>query len=551
MKKKKILILGVILLLSIITGISFAYYIFRATQTGVNVFSTDCFKITFEDSNDINLINAIPMRDQDAMNLIPYTFTISNVCNHVINYNVNLEILNNTTIDINAVRVKLGNANSVNLGTINNNEQSVIVNENVLSSKTIKSGILKANATKSFDLRLFIDENATVGQAADKIFESKIVISTTLANDYKEGTLLAGQDFRYAISDIAGYNFEHILFSNTAPTESNTAVVVSTDDSDSPVYAWVDNQTVYLYSDNNVIFLNEDSSHMFSDFSNMQSLDLSRFDTSKVTDMSYMFYECAAIEELDLSNFDTSNVTNMASMFDGTYHLIALDLSNFDTSNVTNMSSMFNCHECDCAYTQINLSSFNTSKVTNMQDMFYSVPLEQIDLSSFDTSNVTDMSGMFGYSAFKTLDLTHFNTSKVTDMSGMFQNNSLNNIDLTHFDTSNVTNMSYMFAYSNYLTNLNLTSFDTSKVGNVSAIFNYSLIETVYVSEKWDNSRMTSYQYYGPIGQHLVGGAGTTYVNSNNNPTYLRIDCGVSRPGYLTYRGSIGDNAAYCTSIGY
>ncbi|UKI58313.1 MAG: DUF285 domain-containing protein [Clostridium sp.] len=48
---------------------------------------------------------------------------------------------------------------------------------------------------------------------------------------------------------------------------------------------------------------------------------------------------------LDLSSFNTSKVTNMESMFYSLLYRndssIALDLSNFDTSNVTNMSGMF------------------------------------------------------------------------------------------------------------------------------------------------------------------------------------------------------------------
>ena len=53
--------------------------------------------------------------------------------------------------------------------------------------------------------------------------------------------------------------------------------------------------------------------NMFSN-SAATSLDLSSFDTSKVTDMSYMFCSSKATS-LDLSSFDTSNVTNTSDMF--------------------------------------------------------------------------------------------------------------------------------------------------------------------------------------------------------------------------------------------
>ena len=120
-----------------------------------------------------------------------------------------------------------------------------------------------------------------------------------------------------------------------------------------------------------------------------QSIDLSSFDTSKVTNMHGMFYECQA-KHIDLSNFDTSKVTNMEGMFKEC-QAQSLDLSSFDTSKVTDMSYMFS----DCQAKSLDLSSFDTSKVTDMSYMFSECQAKFIDLSSFDTSKVTDMSYIF------------------------------------------------------------------------------------------------------------------------------------------------------------
>lgn len=81
---------------------------------------------------------------------------------------------------------------------------------------------------------------------------------------------------------------------------------------------------------------------------NLSSLDLSNFDTSKVTDMSMMFYNYydSKLTTLDVTNWDlnTSNVISMSSMFYGCSGLTTLDLSKWDTSKVTYMSYMFqNC----------------------------------------------------------------------------------------------------------------------------------------------------------------------------------------------------------------
>ena len=55
---------------------------------------------------------------------------------------------------------------------------------------------------------------------------------------------------------------------------------------------------------------------MFYCCSSLKKLNLSNFNTNKVTNMSYMFCDCSSLEELNISNFDTNNVTDMSHMLD-------------------------------------------------------------------------------------------------------------------------------------------------------------------------------------------------------------------------------------------
>ena len=160
---------------------------------------------------------------------------------------------------------------------------------------------------------------------------------------------------------------------------------------------------------------------MFNNCQSLTNLDLSKFDTSKVTNMSYMFDVCQSLTNLDLSKFDTSNVEYMSYMFFKCFNLTKLDLNNFNTSNVTNMSDMFgNCQ----SLTNLDLSKFDTSNVTNMSDMFGSCTnLTNVNLSSFNTSKVEIMLYMFdGCSNLPELDLSSFDTSAITNMNNMFRN---------------------------------------------------------------------------------------------------------------------------------
>ena len=226
---------------------------------------------------------------------------------------------------------------------------------------------------------------------------------------------------------------------------------------------------------------------MFQD-SKATSIDLSSFDTSKVTTMRSMFDSSAATEIKGLENFNTSNVTGMDQMFSGS-KVTTLNLSSFDTSNVTNMRYMFTSSQA----TSIDVSSFDTTNVTDMNWMFaYSAATEIKGLKNFNTSNVTNMSSMFQGSKAISIDLSSFDTSKVTDMRSMFEDSAAIEIKgLENFDTSKVTNMSYMFSRSK-ATSLDLSSFDTTNVTDMSKMFYNSKATTGYARSQEDADRFNA-----------------------------------------------------------
>lgn len=111
------------------------------------------------------------------------------------------------------------------------------------------------------------------------------------------------------------------------------------------------------------------------------------------TSCRYMFHDCSKLTQLNLSIFNTSRITDMFGMFSDCTKLTKLDLSNFNTSNVINMSFMF----CDCkSLTQLNLSSFSTENVKYLNSMFENcVSLWKLDLSSFSTKSAMHFTKTF------------------------------------------------------------------------------------------------------------------------------------------------------------
>ena len=109
---------------------------------------------------------------------------------------------------------------------------------------------------------------------------------------------------------------------------------------------------------------------MFGSCHSLTTLDVSKFNTSNVTDMGAMFSCCDKLTTLDLSNLDTSKVTNMYSMFSYCRSLKTLDISNWNTSNVTRMTQMFsNCDELTTIKGVIDMKS-----CTSYDNIFYESP---------------------------------------------------------------------------------------------------------------------------------------------------------------------------------
>ena len=202
-----------------------------------------------------------------------------------------------------------------------------------------------------------------------------------------------------------------------------------------------------------------DISDMFCDCSSLEYLDISKWNTNKITNMSSLFYGCKSLNKIiGISNLNTSNVTDMSYMFYGCESLEYLsDLSKWDTSNTTKMNHMFS--HCTKLKILKGISEWNTSNVTNMENMFHecsslsSLP----DLSKWDTTNVTDMSWMFAEcEKLQSIVISNWDTNQVKDMSYMFCFCSkLESLpDISKWKTDNVTDMSWMFFECKSLKNL-------------------------------------------------------------------------------------------------
>lgn len=203
--------------------------------------------------------------------------------------------------------------------------------------------------------------------------------------------------------------------------------------------------------------------YLFRNCTNLKEADVSKFDTSNCLEFSAAFYGCSLLEKIDVSKWDTSKATNLGYLFLNCKSLKEVDVSGFDTSKSQSLAYMF--HGCNLLQ-NIDVSKFNTSNCTNMKYMFSGTAATELPVSNFDTSNVTDMGYMFSLcSKLEELNLSSFNTSHTKSMIQMFSNcTSLYRLDLSNFDTSSLDDCTYMFNNCTNLQYLDISNFNPSNI---------------------------------------------------------------------------------------
>ncbi len=187
-KKRNILVLTVLLIgIIAIIGVSYALWILNLTQTGQNDIVSSCFNITFTDKDNISLQKAYPIIDEEGKKLTPYEFTITNTCDSYASFNVNLEVLNTTTLTNNdAVKAMISSkANDteteITTSLLSSYKTTTKTLDNAQTAFNLTTGYLNAKESKTYTLRLWLDEN--VGMNTEGVqnakFSSKVVVTTS------------------------------------------------------------------------------------------------------------------------------------------------------------------------------------------------------------------------------------------------------------------------------------------------------------------------------------------------------------------------------------
>ena len=177
--KKRVtkLLLIITLFLICIFGVSYAYYLMSSKQEDDNIAKSSCFQLAFtSQKNEINLDNMYPISDEEGKALTPFSFTITNTCDMIASYNVNLEMLDGTTMNSDYVAVMVNDEAPSLLSSYDSTNVEI---SGSVESHTLSKGTLSYNDSVDYKVRFWMDKSVTSSDSMNKNFLSKIVITAS------------------------------------------------------------------------------------------------------------------------------------------------------------------------------------------------------------------------------------------------------------------------------------------------------------------------------------------------------------------------------------
>ena len=179
-----LMVISILLIGSIIIGTSYSMWVKTAIQKEQNIVNSSCFDIEFTESSSINLIDAIPIRDEEGLKEKPYTFTLKNTCNMNSKVTIALDVLSTSTMSSSAIKTSLTKGNKSGTPTLltSLDKKAEVDISGAKEAYILGTDIIGANKSKSYSLYLWMDEAVTVAEAS-KSFSSKVVIVNTATEE--------------------------------------------------------------------------------------------------------------------------------------------------------------------------------------------------------------------------------------------------------------------------------------------------------------------------------------------------------------------------------
>ena len=184
---KKIIIIGVAIIILLLIGIAFAYLVTTLHGQEEYVLRAGTLNLELDDKNELTLSSQIPLEDKEGMTLEGFNFSLINNGNIETDYTIYLDDIaldeGETRMPDSSIRYSL-TKNEV-AGSPDN-----LSNMGANPNRVVDRGSIAVDETINYTLRIWIDYDATTEEAGGKTFKGKLRVVATQPVGEKASTVL-------------------------------------------------------------------------------------------------------------------------------------------------------------------------------------------------------------------------------------------------------------------------------------------------------------------------------------------------------------------------
>lgn len=230
--KIALFIIGAMIFGTSCMGVSYSLWVQEFEGKETNQITTGCFTIQFEElSKSISLKNTYPISDERALESAQtsYRMKVTNTCNTTdAGYSITLNTVSvvgeklsdeKVKVAIGVDGIKPSAGSTLSTMNINTETQNLDITGELLTSYIINTGFIEKNTSKTFDIYLWVDENAGK-EVMNQKFEAAVVLTSYATKMNTLETTIQNED-----SPANGGNgvaeIKHIDSETTDPTFKN------------------------------------------------------------------------------------------------------------------------------------------------------------------------------------------------------------------------------------------------------------------------------------------------------------------------------------------
>lgn len=180
-KSEKLIIISTAICLLVVIAFGFSYAYFEIIVPGTtDTFKASCYDVSYSEESSFTINNAYPMSDAEGATQPAYTITVTNNCNRTLQYNVQIEVLSESTTSNSSIRIgkQLADNNST-FGEITVSDLTTFSTGTKLASSNnsyivYSSESLSAHQYKKYAIRAWLKESVTDDQ--NTTFKSRVTI---------------------------------------------------------------------------------------------------------------------------------------------------------------------------------------------------------------------------------------------------------------------------------------------------------------------------------------------------------------------------------------